>query len=921
MNDLLARLTSALADRYAVVRTLGEGGMALVYLATDIRHGRQVALKVLKPELAASLGHERFLREITVTAQLSHPRIVPLLDSGEAEGLLFYVMPFVEGESLRDRLTREGALPLDEALDIARAIATALSYAHGHGVIHRDIKPENVLLSAGEAVVADFGVARAITEAAGATLTATGLAVGTPAYMSPEQASADSHVDARSDVYAVGCVLYEMLAGEPPFTGPSVAAITARKLSEAVPPLRTIRDSVPPAIEAVVHKALARAPADRYATAQQLIDALGIARTPFPGSAVAPAVAARPIDRWKLFVAAVGVLGVIALLLWAPWRSGRAGAEAGGTQVYRLAIPIAPLAVSDHGPSSQIALSPDGARVAYVSGDGGTGQLYVRSLSGSEAVPVSGAKNAQGPFFSPDGDWLGFASGDTLKKVRLADGTVVELCHAAWLHGATWGPDGTIVFSGADKDGSAIGLMRVSADGGPPEVLLHPDSARMEIFLLYPSFLPDGKRVLFTSGGAGGQALGVSLLTLATGERRELLRAGGNAQYVSTGHLVYGQDGALFSVGFDAARGEVSGAPVRVVPDVLMNLPLEPALAHFSLSRNGTLVYLPSRGHKVSPGLEIVWANRAGGTIDTIPGLRGAMAQSDIGLFAGPRVSPDGTRLLFWAHLRESPGGFGLKSNLWVYDLARRTLAKLSVEQPTWFFSIWTPDGRRVVATVGDSATTHTELFVKRSDGVGVAERLTRTTTTMYQQPYSFSSDGRYLLLHQGRFGLGSGLYVLDMAAAAQPRLFLDGPASESHPALSPDGHWLAFESTESGKSEIYVTDFPTHTGRWQVSNGGGTAPAWAPNGRELFYEKPGWVNNSEQEILAVSVSANGGAPSLGTPAVALHGSFEPSNEYGRNFDVAPNGARFLMVRRTPLDLQLDALTVVLNWTGELRGR
>src|SRR5213596_593388 len=264
--DPLARVQAALAGRYTIERELGRGGMATVYLAQDRKHHRQVAIKVLKPELAAALGPERFLREIDTAARLTHPHILPLHDSGEAAGLLYYVMPYVEGETLRDRLEREGQLPLEEAVRITREVASALSYAHSHDVVHRDIKPENILLSGGEAVVADFGIARAITAAAGRHLTETGIALGTPGYMSPEQASGGGPIDGRSDVYSLGCVLYEMLAGEPPYTGPSAQVVIAKRFTDPVPSVRRLRETIPPAVDAAITRALAKSPADRFRT-------------------------------------------------------------------------------------------------------------------------------------------------------------------------------------------------------------------------------------------------------------------------------------------------------------------------------------------------------------------------------------------------------------------------------------------------------------------------------------------------------------------------------------------------------------------------------------------------------------------------------------------------------------------------------
>jgi len=915
MPDASEQLRRVLSDRYELEGEVGAGGMATVYAARDARHGRRVAVKVLRPELAASVGHERFLREIAVTSQLNHPRILPLLDSGAVGELLYYVMPYVEGETLRERLTRDGALPVEEALEIARGVAVALGHAHAHAVVHRDIKPENIFLTAGEAVVADFGIAQAVSEAGGTKLTETGIAVGTPAYMSPEQAAGQQHVDGRSDLYAVGCVLYEMLVGEPPYTGPTAQAITARKLTEPVPSVRTVRDMVPVMVEEVVRKALARAPADRYATAAQLIAALSTAATPVPGTMIATGVAPDEARRWKLLTAVASVVALAAIAFWRPWSTAEAPAAGA---VYRLPLPIAPLAVSEHGAAPQVALSPDGRRLAWVSGEGGTGQLYIRALASSEAIPVNGASNAQGPFFSPDGEWLGFATGDTLKKVRLSDGTLVTLCRAGWLHGATWGPDGTIVFSGV-VDQSAIGIGSVPEDGGSPTVVLLPDSSRDEAFLMYPSFLPDGRTVLITGGGVSGEAVNISSLSLATRERRVLLEGGGNAVYVPTGHLVYGQDGALFAVPFDAAKGQVHGTAVRIVPDVLMNLPLEPAIAHFTVSLDGTLVYLPGRSAIVGASGEVVWARSTGET-DTIPGFRRAVDQADVGIIGGPRVSPDGRRLLFWSYTRDAKGGLAMPSNEWVYDTQQRTLTKLSVETPTWFFAIWMPDGRDVVAAVGDSATKQLRLFRKRADGVGPAVPLTTEPGASFQQAYSVSRDGRTVLFHQSTLGGPSVVRVLDTRSGEVSTL-LDGPASESHPALSPDGRWLAYESNQGRQAEVYVTDFPGHTGRWQVSSGGGIAPAWAPDGTQLYFQRNQFSNVERAEAFLMSASFDGrsAAPAIGTPVEALRGPYDMSNQYGRQYDIAPGGDRFLMVRRRPLSASLNMLTVVVNWFTELQ--
>jgi serine/threonine-protein kinase len=339
MTDLLDRLKAALADRYTIERELGRGGMATVYLAEDLKHRRKVAVKVLHPELAATIGADRFLREIEIAAQLNHPHILPLHDSGEADGFLYYVMPYVEGESLRERLKREKQLSLEDAVQITREVASALAHAHSLGVIHRDIKPENVLLSGGEAVVADFGIARAVTAAGGEKLTETGLAVGTPAYMSPEQASGETQLDAHSDVYSLGCVLYEMLGGEPPFTGATPQAILARKSLEAVPPLRNVRETVPVGVERAVTKALAKVPADRFPTAQQFVAAL---ERPSPIREPAPV----PWRRWLPVGVVVLVLAAGGLGLWVRGASP-GGAAAGGERSMLVVLPFANLGSAD----------------------------------------------------------------------------------------------------------------------------------------------------------------------------------------------------------------------------------------------------------------------------------------------------------------------------------------------------------------------------------------------------------------------------------------------------------------------------------------------------------------------------------------------------------------------------------------------
>src|SRR3989441_502366 len=392
MQDLRPRLEAALAGRYSLERELGHGGMGIVFLATDVKHGRNVALKVLRPELSQSIGADRFLREIRITARLNHPNILTLIDSGTAGEFMYYVLPYVDGESLRDRLTRETQLPVDEALRITRETADALAYAHEAGVVHRDIKPENILFEAGHAVVADFGIAQAGSEAGGGRLTESGLIVGTPAYMSPEQAMSSGSVDARSDIYSLACVLYEMLAGAPPFGGPTPHAIIARKSMEPVPGLRIVRDTVPPAVEGAIVRALAKTPADRFATAREFATALS-----------QPTSAHRPVRPSALFVTAsvIVVIAAAAYIALALTRNKESGARATFARL-----------TGDPGVEWFPSLSPDGKWLIYSGEATGNRDIYLQSVGGQNAINLTADSPGEDdqPAFSPDGSAIAFHS-------------------------------------------------------------------------------------------------------------------------------------------------------------------------------------------------------------------------------------------------------------------------------------------------------------------------------------------------------------------------------------------------------------------------------------------------------------------------------------------------------------------------------
>jgi serine/threonine-protein kinase len=465
VSNPVERLTSALSDRYEIDRELGQGGMATVYLADDAKHDRKVALKVLRPELAALIGAERFLNEIRVTANLQHPHILPLHDSGEADGFLFYVMPYVEGDTLREKIQREKQLGIDEAVDITKAVAAALDYAHRHDVIHRDIKPENVLIHDGQALVADFGIALAVSEAGGTRLTETGLSVGTPHYMSPEQAMGDRELDARSDVYSLGAMLYEMLAGDPPYTGSTAQAIVAKVITEKAPPVTTHRDTVPAHVAAAITKALSKLPADRFTSAADFAAALtnpafALPTTAAPGAPADLAVARRA--QWARFAWPAVATVIAGLALWGWLRPEPPTA----VMRYGLALPPdQPLTDAFH---PTFAIAPDGSWTVYVGpGDGG-GQLWVKARDRYEATPLSGTVGAQGPVVSPDGEWIAFIADGQLRKVPAGGGSAITLTDSVQmqLRSATWLDDGSLVFANVGWS-----LMRVPDVGGAAEVL------------------------------------------------------------------------------------------------------------------------------------------------------------------------------------------------------------------------------------------------------------------------------------------------------------------------------------------------------------------------------------------------------------------------------------------------------------------
>jgi len=890
MTDALEPLRTALADRYVIERELGQGGMATVYLAHDVRHERKVALKVLRRELAAVIGAERFLAEIKTTANLQHPHILSLFDSGEADGLVFYVMPYVEGESLRDRLVREKQLPVEEAVRIAREVADALDYAHGHGVIHRDIKPENILLHGGHAQVADFGIALAVSRSDGGTrMTETGMSLGTPHYMSPEQAMGEREITAKSDVYALGCVLYEMLTGEPPFTGPTAQAIIARVMTEEPRSLTLQRKTIPPHVEAAVITALAKLPADRFATAAQFAEALSR-----PGVATVAATAARPRDaarraatpRERALALAPWAIAVLTLggAAWS-WL-GRSPPQ--GTSWQYISFGDGPVPTTA---MPSLALSPDGVSLVVKEDNIQNARLWIKRRGELHAVPVPGTERSSHPAFSPDGQWVSFIADGHLKKIRPGEGAAITLADSATapFGGAAWLDDGTLIYVGP----TLSDLSRVSAAGGPSTKVLR-DSALAGLGIGVPTPLPGSRGVLFTVCTSGCVTMSVHLLDLRTGQQRVLLDDVVTAWYLPTGHLLYvRRDGAALAAPFDLDRLEITGAAVPVLERVLA----PGGVAFLVWSPAGTLVYM--EGTSSSADLEVVRVTREGAAAPIDTAWHGG--------FNSFALSPEGRRLAVGVGL--ASGALGI----WIKQLDRGPFTRLTFggqdRRP-----VWSPDGQ-VVAFVRDSLN-GSSVFARRADG-STADRLLARLDRQVQEVV-WAPDARWIVLRTDNGGAGAGdLVGVRTSGDTTPVALVASNFTELHPAVSPDSRWIAYTSNESGANEVYVRPFPATTGgRWQVSNGGGSQPRWSPNGRELFYL------DGALRVVAAQIRA---APAF--EVTELRPLFDASgfatDPFHQSYEVLPGGRGFVFLRQRQSAQVATTPPVVLvdNWFADLRAR
>jgi len=875
MPDAISRLNAALEGRYRVERELGQGGMATVYLARDLRHDRNVALKVLKPELAAVIGAQRFLAEIRTTANLQHPHILPLFDSGEADTFLFYVMPYVEGETLRDRLDREHQLPVDVAVRIAANVAEGLDYAHRHGVIHRDIKPANILLPDGKPMISDFGIALAVGVAGEGRLTETGLSLGTPHYMSPEQATGDMTVGATTDVYALGCVLYEMLVGEPPYTGSTAQAVLGKIIAGDVASPARHRRSIPAHVDAAVRRALEKLPADRFPTAQALADALADASFRH-GSTDGSAGGASAARLWKGIAAGFAALSV-ALGTYAATIGGPAPSDADPERLSMLLPPELAIG-SGWSPGLSVTISPDGKEVVYVSGEDDVRRLVSRSLSEREARDVPGTDNAVQPFFSPDGRWLAFGTGrGELRKVPFDRGAPVTLVTGlpfGWSVFGTWTEKDEIVFA-------SEGLRRVPADGGAVEQLTQVDPTRGERGHVYPEFLPGTRTVLFTAQGDDSR---VEALDLDTGRRQVVIDHASEARYLTGGYLLFKREQDLVAVPFDPDRLATTG-PVVALGDIVrteggVSARDGPTL-QFAVSRSGTLAFLPpSTGAERRLG--IVGRD---GTFEAFgPEIRAQVSD--------PRVSPDGRTVSF---SNFQPDG---TRSVYLYDLARGSTDRVALPESR-SATAWRPTDRSLSMFVRRGTEGEIRLWsptgTERPLVPGGVPQLTMLNM-------SWSPDGT-VLAYTRQLGGEFDIWTVSVDDPASARPLIASAAWEFGPRFSPDGRWLAYLSNESGSIEAYIRRYPGGE-RLRVSSEGAGGSVWSPDGRELFMTG---MHDGRSMLLSVSVTPDGETLRLGapTPLFELRSAGDDVAYYqienarfgNPGFDVLPDGSGFVMVR------------------------
>jgi Tol biopolymer transport system component len=877
---------------YEVLAQIGAGGMGEVYRAHDTKLGRDVAIKVLPEAFAHDADRlSRFQREAKMLAALNHPNIATIHGLEQSGGTSYLVMELVAGETLHDRIKREGAVPVEESLAIAKQIAEALEAAHEKSIIHRDLKPANVKVTPeGKVKVLDFGLAKAFagdtsTEDMGNSPTLSmaatmqGVILGTAAYMSPEQARGKA-VDKRTDIWAFGCVLFELLTGKQAFHGEDVTDILAAVV-RAEPDWTALPAKIPSTIRTLLSRCL------RKDKRQRLADATGL-RIEIEDAIAAPkdsgAMQAAPVSTSKLLLAvgavAVAVTVLLAVASWGWWRATRP-VEQALRPLVRLDVDLGPDASLGSQTGPDVIFSPDGTRLVYVS----QGRLFTRRLDQLNATELAGTLGAYAPFFSPDGQWVAFFSQGKLQKISVVGGSPITLCIAAYGLGGSWGEDGNIIAT----LGISSGLSRIPSAGCPPTPVTDLQSG--EVTHRWPQILPGGKAVLFTASTttAGFDGANIEVMSLADHRRKTLMRGGTFGRYLPSGHLIYVNRGTLFAVPFDIDRLEVNGTPVPVLDKVGYNAR---GSAQVDFSQTGTLIY---RSGGAGEGLLTVqW-------LDAVGKAQPLLTKPDA--YTRPSLSPDGSRLAIST------------SDIWVYEWQRDTMTRLTFGSTTSVYPIWTPDGRYILYQSAGG------MFWTRSDGSGKPQPLTQSKNPQY--PWSFTPDGKRLAFNEfnpeTQFDLWTVALESDGAGLrpGKPEPFLQTPFDERHSSFSPDGRWMAYDSNESGSYQVYVRAFPDKGGKWQISNSGGMYPLWSRNGHELFFR------TEDNQIMVTGYTVKGDSFVVDKSRVWSEKRIANIGLQA-NYDLAPDGKRIvaLMPAETVEGQKAQSHVIFLeNFFDEVRRR
>ncbi len=881
---------------YEIVGPVGAGGMGEVYRARDTRLDRPVAIKVLSTSHeAAPEMQERFEREARAISNLSHPHICTLYDVGRHESVGFLVMEFLEGETLEHRLAR-GPIPPDELLKIAIEIADALDKAHRQNVVHRDLKPGNVMLTKSGAKLMDFGLAKlhdqavapavtALAEMAtleNKKLTAEGMIVGTLQYMSPEQLEGH-HADTRSDIFALGEVIYEMATGRPAFTGRSKASLIAAILSSEPKPISELQPMNPPALDRLVRTCLAKDPDQRWQTVHDLkLQLQWIAEAGSQGGMSAVCIPERK-KRKRLFgvTAAVALLVALAAIAGAYWTGSKP------RKVVRAEI-AAPenthfnFVGDDGGPP---VVSPDGSRIVMSLAAGGGKRLHMRALDSVAMQPLAATDNARFPFWSPDSQWIGFFADGKLEKLSVNGGAPITLADAPDARGGSWGKDDVIVFAPRYRSG----LTRVSAGGGQAEDVLQPDGVKYTTFR-WPQMLPDGKHFLYLAANHNAptsEDTGVFYASLDGKQNRRVSRSLSNALYAS-GYLLFLADTSLMAQSFDPSSGTLHGQPFSVVDGVAIDTGVWRITV--SAAENGLLLVQPGRADQ---GRQLIWFDRAGKQIGTV-GERDRIFQV--------QLSPDG---------KKAAASIGDPlSAIWIYDLQRNTRARLTFATGAVGGFAWSPDGKNVAFSINNGKGSRFQMYVQPSDGSGTAKPFL-PDAAQDRIVTDWTPDGKYIVFTDGSI-LSQKLWAAPLDGNGKPFLATPDQGLTFDGQVSPNGRWIAYAVyDEGGHSDIFVSPFPPTGAKWQISQSGGSRPRWRRDTKELFYFPPG-----DNQLYAVEVDGSGNIFSLGQARSLFRTNL---NGLGWLFDSSKDGQRFLV--EVAAEQSDRPLMLVLNWTDELKNK